>query len=184
MCVMVDVWAFVRLESMSMKISFIRWKKAKKCTTIHLEIETNVTLIGSKFLSDLRKVAQHFEYYPKGWVQVVGRWNLDIWWSSGLFSTNQDTTTHNAAFVRVFWIRQRSRVVDNPSSIPFHYDGIWSGWNNWRRLDLVVESGGHLDCRVGTLTFDRRNGQKQSFGGFLKVIDSALLREGKIWGLN
>ena len=35
-------------------------------------------------------------------------------------------------------------------------------------------SSNNCPC-VGTLIFDRRNGQKQSFGGFLKVIDSALL---------
>ena len=39
----------------------------------------------------------------------------------------------------------------------------------------AVENDGHLDRRVGSLTSKTRNGQNETSGGFLKVIDSALL---------
>ena len=39
----------------------------------------------------------------------------------------------------------------------------------------AVENDGHMDRRVGSLTSKTTNGQNETSGGFLKVIDSALL---------
>ena len=39
----------------------------------------------------------------------------------------------------------------------------------------AVENDGHLDRRVGSLTFWKKNGKNQTSGGFLKIRQSALL---------
>ena len=39
-----------------------------------------------------------------------------------------------------------------------------------------MENDGHLDRRVGLLTFWKKNGKNQTSGGFLKIRQSALLK--------
>ena len=45
----------------------------------------------------------------------------------------------------------------------------------------AVENDGHMDRRVGSLTSKTTNGQNETSGGFLKVIDSALLKGASDW---
>ena len=41
----------------------------------------------------------------------------------------------------------------------------------------AVENDGHLDRRVGSLTFWKENGKNQTSGCFLKIRQSALLKK-------